>query len=61
MDLQPVSLQAQIGCFVDGECTQSLNVHLNTTHSVEECLAYCQVRKLFGGSKVLTIATIAFP
>ena len=35
-----------VGCFVNGECTQSLFTAVNRTATPEECLQYCQVHKL---------------
>ena len=40
----------EIGCFVPGECQQSLFVDLNKTDSAAECLQFCKV-----GARVLLL------
>ena len=32
-----------IGCFVDGECTQSLYLEVSPAETPDECLEICQV------------------
>ena len=37
--------QQEVGCFVPGECLQSLFLEVNATETPQQCLEFCQVKK----------------
>ena len=48
---KPASFQIldEIGCYVQGECLQSLYIEVNATSSSNECLQLCQVTSFCAG------------